>query len=250
MNTIHVDNNIINSNVDNSISIKDNICIEVLKNTTLYLEIYNSKDINIKIDVKDNVNFKLFNFSEVNDSSVKFYINQEENSKLVFNSFYKNNNIYEDMIVNLNGINSNIEYNYSCLGNTKKRLRINHNFSNTNSIVKNHAVSNNDIIEFEIIEFVPKNSINCKLSQFSKIINLDNNKSLIKPILLIDEEEVQASHSSIITPINTDDLLYLMSRGIDEDGSTKLLINGFLIDNLSISDKEKHILYEKHVFRR
>lgn len=251
MNIIRVDNNkIANSKINNDINLKDNICIDILNNTNLYIEINDSNKVDVKINIKKDKKLKLFNFSETSNSNIKFYITQEENTELTFNSFYKNVNVEEETIIDLNGMNSNVEYNYSCLGNTKKYLKINHNFSNTNSIVKSHAVSKNDVIQFEIIEYVPKKSINCNLSQSSKIINLGDNKCLIKPILLIDEEEVKASHSSVITPISSEDLLYLMSRGINKDNSIRLLVNGFLINNLNLKEEEKHILYEKHVFRR
>ncbi|MBQ7140041.1 MAG: SufD family Fe-S cluster assembly protein [Bacilli bacterium] len=254
MNIINIVNNkISNSKINNKIKLKENknICIDIIDNTKLYIEIdgINIKS-NIDINIDENVNSRIFVFSNSIDSKININVNQNKNSNLILNSFYKNDDVKENTIINLNGYNSNIEYNYSCIGKTNKSLRINHYFSKTNSIVKNRSVSNNDEIEFEIIEYVPKGSIDCNLSQSSKIINLKENKCKIKPILLIDEKEVNASHSSVISPINDSDLLYLMSRGIDEHNSINLLVNGFLVNNLNLNEEEKHILFEKYIFRR
>lgn len=254
MNIINIVNNkISNSNLNDKIKLieQENICIDIIDNTKLYIEIDgNNIKNNIDININKNINSRIFVFSNLVDSKINININQYENSNLMLNSFYKNNDVKENTIINLNGSNSNIEYNYSCIGESNKKLRINHYFDKTNSIVKNRSVSNGEEIEFEITEYVPKKSIDCNLSQSSKIINLKDNKCKIKPILLIDEKEVNASHSSVISPINENDLLYLMSRGIDEQNSINLLVNGFLVNNLNLNEEEKHILFEKYIFRR
>lgn len=252
MNIISIVNGKIDkTKISNDLQVKeDNISINVISDSNLYLEILGDKNLKIDLNILENVSFRVFVFCDTSSCNINFDIIQSQNSNLIMNNFYKNNDTFINANINLSGINSNLEYNYSCLGKTNKKLRINHNFPKTNSIVKSHAVSCNDEVEFEITEFVPKGSINCNLSQNSKIINLKENKGLIKPILLIDEKEVNATHSSIVTPINDSDLLYLMSRGIEMSEATNLLVNGFLINNLSLIDEEKHILFEKHIFRR
>ena len=227
-----------------------NICINTISNSKLYLEIIGDENVKINILVKNDTTLKIFNYSKLEHCSIDFNIVQNENSKLTMNCMFNSNDSKINSLVNLNGKNSIIEYNSSCLGETKKKLRINHNYSNTNSIVKSYAVSDNENINFDIEEFVPKNSVNCNLSQASKIITIKDNKCMIKPILLIDEKDVNASHSSVISPISESDLLYLRSRGIKLEDAKKLLINGFLIGNLSLSEDEKNILLEKDIFRR
>lgn len=252
MNIISIVNGIVNeAKISDKLKIDEhNICVNILSDTDLYLQIDGNKDAKIKIILDKNVSFRMFNFSETKDCDIEFYIEQKQGSTFIMNSFYKNEDTKIITNIDLNGTNSKLEYNFSCLGETTKELRINHNYSNTNSIVKSHGVSIDKKIEFKITEFVPKESINCTLSQSSKIINLGENKCSIKPILLIDEKDVNASHSSIVTKISDDDLLYLMSRGLKKDIATNLLVNGFLMSNLSLKNEEKHILFEKHIFRR
>ena len=254
MNIINIVNEKIKTHIDDTILVKNkknNLDIIVNKDTLFCLDLEN-KNIksNINITINDNINTRIFIMSNLENVSLNMNVNINQNSNLLINHYTKNNNLEENVNIYLNKQYSNIEYNYSCLGNTKKVLNIEHNAQNTNSSVKTYGISNNDKQEFIITENVPKGIINCKLSQSSKIINLGNNKSTIKPILLIEEKEVNASHSSVISPINQDDLFYLMSRGIDENNSIKLLTTGFLVNNLNLTEKEKHLLYDKYIFRR
>jgi len=253
MNIINIVNGIIEENINNSITCtnkKNNIHINIKEDTELCLYIENENSIDkFSISVDKNLSVRIFLILKI-DNKLNIEINIEENSKLLLNKFTNAKDLEEEIDVYLKGINSEIEYYHSCLGNIKENLNIYHNSKNTNSIVKNYGISNNEIQEFNITEKVPKGKTNCKLSQKSKIINLGDNKSTIRPILLIDEKEVTAFHSSVISPINKSDLFYLMSRGITQENSVRLLTNGFLINNLNLKDNEKHLLFEKYIFRR
>src|SRR5690606_5069122 len=48
------------------------------------------------------------------------------------------------------------------------------------------------------------------------------------PILLIDENDVQAGHAASAGRVNEEQLYYLMSRGISREEAEKLIIHGFL----------------------
>ena len=254
MNIINIVNDNIDTNIDDTISVKNknnNIDIIINNDTSFCIDLENNSiNININITIKDNTSSKIFIMSKLENIILNINININQNCNALINHYTKNTNLEESVNVYLNKSNSNIEYNYSCLGSTKKTLNIYHNAQNTNSSVKTHGISNNEKQEFIIIENVPNGIINCNLSQSSKIINLGDNKSTIKPILLISEKEVNASHSSVISPINQDDLFYLMSRGINKNNSIELLTTGFLVNNLNLIEKEKHLLFDKYIFRR
>ena len=152
------------------------------------------------------------------------------------------------LIVNLNGTNSSINYNFKTISNNKEtyNYHIFHNYSNTNSFIKNNGVCISDgSVTYQVSSFVPKKIKNCKVSQNSRIINLTNNKCEIRPNLYIDSKEVEAYHSALIGKFSDEEMFYIQSRGIDKDTSEKLLINGFLTSDLNnkdiISDIEKNI---------
>ena len=188
--------------------------------------------------------------SKLENNNLNSFIVLKNNSNLLFNHFSINDNINDTKEINMNGLSSKIEYYYSCKGNTKQKLNVYHNSSKTDSLVSSNGISNNEHIIFEITEKVPKKVIGCNLNQKSRIINLKDNISTIKPILLIDEQDVTASHSSVISPINDKELFYLMSRGISKEESINLLTTGFLVNNLKLTKEEKHLLFEKYIFRR
>ena len=60
------------------------------------------------------------------------------------------------------------------------------------------------------------------------IITSDQAIVEVNPILLIDEFDVKAGHGATIGKIEEDQLYYLMSRGLSQKESEKLIINGFL----------------------
>lgn len=253
MNIINIVNGIIEKDINSSITCtnKNNkTCVNIKDDIELCLYVENQKtnDI-INVTVNKNINVRIFLMLKV-DNKLNLQVDVEENSKLLLNKFTSTKYLEEEINVYLKGLNSKIEYYHSCLGNIKEDLNIYHNSKNTDSVVRTYGISNNEIQEFNITEQVPKGKTNCNLSQKSKIINLGMNKSTIRPILLIEEKEVTAFHSSVISPINKSDLFYLMSRGITEDNSIRLLTNGFLVNNLNLKDDEKHLLFEKYIFRR
>ena len=87
-----------------------------------------------------------------------------------------------------------------------------------------------------------KKIIKCDVSQNNKIINLTNNECIINPNLYIDEYDVTASHSAWIGTFNSDELFYLMSRGINKNDAIKLLIKGFLTNKMEIREEEKELI--------
>ena len=89
------------------------------------------------------------------------------------------------------------------------------------------------MILFNVSSFIPKDITGCVASQDNRIINLNDNYSIIKPNLYIDCDDVVASHSAWVGSFSEDDLFYLQSRGINRDDATKLLLTGFLTSNMS-----------------
>ena len=67
--------------------------------------------------------------------------------------------------------------------------------------------------------------------QLSKAMLLDDNAEFnSKPELEIYADDVKCSHGSSSGNIDQDSLHYLMTRGLNRNDSTKLLIKGFLND--------------------
>lgn len=224
MNTIHIDNNSNLTNItikeDTNIfynNAKSNITIEVLKDCKVFEYI---KDSNIETNYKINSSLSINRF--VVDSSVKTIIdlNKEE---IELNYYYSNINILDN----------------------KYEITINHNKKRTISNVINHGINlSNNKLSYIVNGKVSKDSSGVICNQDSKIILTNDNNCLIKPNLIIDNDDVIANHSSYIGYFKKDEIFYLMTRGINELDSEKLLVKSFLIGNMDISYEERKIILE------
>lgn len=226
--------------------------------------IINEKDNKKVIDVKDDL--KIF----INDISCKYIFNVYDSVLDIYGVFEKKYdlniefNIYggcvvcncinfsgknERIIANLNKDNSKVEIFNSVVSRNTQDIDvfINHNASYTISDIYNCASTiNYGSVLFNVTSKVNKESIKCIVNQDSKIISLnDTNKNKINPILLIDEFDTEARHSAFIGKFSDEEVFYLQTRGLRKKDAYNLLLNGFLIGMLKITDEEKNILKEK-----
>ena len=198
-----------------------------MNNILIEKKIINDSDTNVyNIEKNKKVVFNI-DSSKYNECT----FNLDENAYLIINKMYNEKEIHENITINLNGINSKVDYNFSTkvYNDQKYVININHNNKNTVSNVINHGVVMNDAhLLFEVNSTIKKGNNKSKLNQESKIIVMSKNNSVIKPNLFIDEYDVDAVHSATIGKFNKNEIFYLMSKGITKEESINLLIKGFL----------------------
>lgn len=133
------------------------------------------------------------------------------------------------------GVRLDYYYNNINYNDNEFKIKVNHLANNTHSELHNHGV-NVDLnkLTFYVDSYVPKTSFKCICNQDNQIINMNNGKSTILPILLIDNYDVLSSHGAYIGKFRDEHLFYLMSRGISFKEANRLLLNGFLINSDSI----------------
>lgn len=245
MNNILVINNIIKDEENEYLIIKDNVI--TFKKSCDYNIYYDSvSEIDIKIILLDNVYVKLFEYMV--DSNVKSNIIYElsDNSNLLLYKFYANDMVCENVIINLNGYMSKINYNFSniCKKEDNYNIIINHNNSNSISDINNRTICLDNASVCYNIDTIVENGIKkCDMNQDTRVINLSDNHSVIRPNMYISEDDVNARHSSVIGNFNEEDLFYLMARGINYENAIKLLIKGYIFSNLIVDmDKRNKIL--------
>lgn len=197
---------------------------------------FNDVDKNINIIIEDNVCLNILELSCNTKNKITFTL--KENSRLLYNRAIKN---CTDLItVHLDGISSSVSINNSSINDidSNNYFYINHNNSSTISNLSNHGInksSNN--LEFKVnvtINSCGKNSIT---KQENKIINMCRGKSKIIPNLIVDNDDVSASHSAYISDFDKDSMFYMNSRGINDIEATKLLVKSFLFGNLENIDE-------------
>ena len=57
----------------------------------------------------------------------------------------------------------------------------------------------------------------------------DESEADAAPKLIINNHDTEASHSATVGQVDDEDLLYMVSRGIDEDDATDMLVEGFFV---------------------
>ena len=66
------------------------------------------------------------------------------------------------------------------------------------------------------------------------------------PELEIKNDDVTCTHSATVGRVNTEDLFYLMSRGLNREEATRALVEGFfipIINNINIPEIREHIIH-------
>lgn len=76
---------------------------------------------------------------------------------------------------------------------------------------------------------IQKGSKESKTRQNAKIMIFDPAcDGVAKPVLKIDEKDIEASHGAVVGKINDEHLFYLTSRGLDENQAKRLITYGYL----------------------
>ena len=109
-------------------------------------------------------------------------------------------------------------------------LQANHTAPHTYaSLDSNIVVGDHGHCNVEVIGSIPKGNIQSKTHQMTKILNLGNDSvAMVYPKLLIDENDVEASHAASVGQPEEEHIYYLMSRGLSHSEAMTLLIKGYL----------------------
>lgn len=257
MNKIILDKEKIINNKDNSIDVRyiakeslfdiSTIKIDIKDNTSLFLDIkVDNTKLKIDINVINNVKCNLYIETNGTNGKIRYQYNLDELSDIRVVKYNRVNKINEMVEVNLNGINSKIDYLFKSISKEKESYdyQIIHNKKNTYSNIRNHGVNITGSMNIQISSKVNKGINDCVCNQFNRIINLTDNKCEIRPILYIDNDLVDANHSALIGDFEEDELFYLESRGIDKKNSYNLLTRGFLISGVDYDTLKKDIEYD------
>jgi len=130
---------------------------------------------------------------------------------------------------------------YKRAGNIATML---HKEEHTNSnITCKHILDGDSRALFEVKSIVKHDAKFSKTFQNSQTILLkDGARINANPKLILDTDELEASHGATTGSLDEDELYYLMSRGIDEKKSSKILINAI---ELQVIDKIENELVKE-----
>lgn len=223
------------------------LVIDLLENTTLEIEYHNetAQKLDILIRVFEGVNAKVLELRDGNLMKIQYRYELDNDSTLDIQKFHHINGIKELDNIYLNGRNSKIDYTLKTISHVREKydITVYHEGKNTESMIRTNGVNLLDgSLDFHVTGIVPNGKTGAKLDQKNRIINLNNQKCSIHPNLFIDEYDVIANHSAWIGKFREDELFYLESRGLSEKMAMNLLVKGFLLSNLELSNKRKEEL--------
>lgn len=169
------------------------------------------------------------------DTSKELDYRVSENSELALTIFdLGNRNLDLTVRVHLKrGSSCGINIASICPGGKKKVFSVDtiHDERDTTSFTKMAGINAADgTLRFIGTSDVPNGSHNSTTRQEGRITNLSaGSKSEVSPALLIKDNEVNASHGAAVGAYDPNAMYYLMSRGLTESESRKLITLGSLV---------------------
>ena len=116
----------------------------------------------------------------------------------------------------------------------------------TNGYILKHGVMRENASSvFNGIGYIKHGGTKSIANQESRVLMLSENaRGDANPILLIDEDDVEAGHAASVGRVDPEQLYYLMSRGISQKEAERLVIHGFLdpvVRELPIEDVKRYL---------
>ena len=223
----------------------------VVDNSTVDSDIFIDKDTDLTVDLEDTE--KELNIHVINGTLLRSFIKTkntknkvtyyiDDNTEVVINKLAVDTS--DNITINIRDVNSKVKYNTSIINykNNSYTQTINHLKSDTKSKIVNHCINVEDKeFKFIVDGVIVKNAERVDFKQDNKIINLKDGKSNILPNLIVDSDDIEASHSAYIGTFDENVKFYMMSRGLTSQESDDLLIKAFLLNDMDLEEKERDI---------
>ncbi|AUM62874.1 SufD family Fe-S cluster assembly protein [Spiroplasma monobiae] len=195
---------------------------------------FGSVDLNIEQDVEMKVVILFLPSKENSKKEFNITFNLMKNSKLDLKiSNIANYNCDDNFTINLNEENTAVEfYNSTIINKDIKKnsvIKSVHNARNSYSNIKTYEVLKDTSKGFiRCISDIKKGSNQAEAHQELRLLVLDKEaKADSDPVLLIDENDIVASHANAIGMLDPDQVFYLLSRGLNKTQAQELIINGY-----------------------
>ena len=228
------------------IDTNENISINInaYNSSNSFIRIINAKNIKIESSIKaNNVTIVFWNDSDNDINSIENYDVLENTNFTLAYGECNNGAANRNIDLNIIGSNSEILLSSASLVSNKKNYRMNvvNKVGNTIANIKNFAVVlNGGNLMIDAIGKIEKNAKRSASHQTSRALSFEEGQNTtILPELLIDENDVQASHAMTIGRVDENQLYYLMSRGLNVKECTSLISKGYLLPITDLIENEE-----------
>ncbi len=203
----------------NKIVVEQNVL--VLQEEDVELEIFSN---NLDLKVQGTVYCGIKSFA-----NKKLNILLEENSYLTIEFFIHTENSKSKITI-LNQENAKLDLHYACTYEGENELIIDNqlSFSNNDNKILVRAVEEDGTLTVKAVGCIEKDTKDNVYLEDIKAITNHNNRIKIMPDLLVKTDSVIAVHNATISPIDSEELFYLESKGLEKKVAESLIKEGFL----------------------
>lgn len=217
-------------------SFKDSNNIKVISGSNVNIILLSENhDINLTFDIGDNVNLTFGLINQNIEKNIEITLNIASSSNISFNiADFASGHSNVNVSANMNGENSSYSCHVATVSDQKdlKKFDINvyHNTKLCNAKVECYGVSKKTSkIIFAGTSYIKKGSVKVTTNQIAKAMIFDKTAvAIAKPILKIDENDVQAAHSAAVGKVNEEHIFYLTSRGLTVEEAKQIITLGYL----------------------
>ncbi|SHH36905.1 SufD family Fe-S cluster assembly protein [Thermosipho atlanticus] len=190
----------------------------------------------VRILVKDGADLNLYNLYLTEENSFgnsNLFIWTENNAKVKVRDFFAGKGKLANYLgMKMNGRGANIDIKPYFLGDGNAIFDLLYLLrfvgqENIGKVKAEGALSGKAKIIFRGILDIKRGAKNVEAQEEEKCVLLSKDSTMEAiPSLLVDENEIVASHAASSAPIDSESIFYLMSRGFSEEEAKKYIING------------------------
>jgi Fe-S cluster assembly protein SufD len=214
----------VKENINATINI-NTIAINNLSTATEFLDIIikDNSEVNIIDSRNYGTEYLIYSRKEShlgNNSCIK-WTNIEGPAKLNITSIISRiNGHHSRSLMNTLLLSRNSEYNIF--------MRTDHNSKDTKSLMYSRAIMNRSKTIMRGLVYIDESANNSNGYQKTEMLMLDDESRAVSiPDLEIHNDDVKCTHGSSISRLDSEQMFYVQSRGLDAADSQKLLIQGF-----------------------
>ncbi|WP_425379916.1 SufB/SufD family protein [Spiroplasma endosymbiont of Stenodema calcarata] len=247
--------NLIIENTNPGEVINLNFTTNVINKTFLiFLNLTAAATINYNIAAQTQVNIiNIYKNRECEQVANIFYNILEKTQVNAYHLNIVNSNITENVTFNLQGKRSIIKYYLASLSTRDYHknaiIYVHHLAPATESEIKTYSIAkDNSMQTVKCTSHIEKTMSKSEAHQELRLLVFDKtSKAISDPILLIDENDIKASHANAVGMLDPDQIFYLQTRGLTVKQARKLICMGYfknVIDAIEDETLQKNIIDE------
>ncbi|AHF58275.1 SufB/SufD family protein [Spiroplasma eriocheiris] len=224
-------------------NITDNI-----KNLTLLVFLHLNNTVNLKFNIANNTNVNIVNIYKNKDNHQNINLEYNVLANSTLNLYHLNivdSNINENVTFNLLEKRSKVIYYLASLSTSDKQkneiIYAHHQAPQTFSEIKTYSIAKDASLQtVKCTSHIEKTMAKSEAHQELRLLVFDKtSRAISDPILLIDENDIKASHANALGMLDPEQVFYLQARGLTVNQARKLICMGYFKHVIEAIDDEK-----------